>query len=56
MLTLILHLFIGASLAGIAVMIALVSGVDDMTHILGTAALGFLLAIPVSIAIANRLR
>tara|TARA_R110002012_G_scaffold60265_1_gene157558 strand:- start:31 stop:216 length:186 start_codon:yes stop_codon:yes gene_type:complete len=47
-LGLILHLFIGSTLAGIGVIAALVSGFDTLNPILITAALGFLLAVPVT--------
>lgn len=47
-LGLILHLFIGSTLAGSAVIAALVMGQDTMTPILIAAALGFLMAIPVT--------
>ncbi len=47
-LGLILHLFIGSTLAGIGVIAALVSGFDTLYPILITAALGFVLAVPVT--------
>ena len=48
MLLLILHIFIGSTLAGSAVVVALTMGYDTLTPILITAALGFLVAFPVS--------
>ncbi|SFO40194.1 hypothetical protein SAMN04487859_14113 [Roseovarius lutimaris] len=45
-LGLILHLFIGSTLAGSAIIVALVMGQDTMTPILIAALLGFLIAIP----------
>ncbi|MDT8329123.1 MAG: CTP synthetase [Roseovarius sp.] len=44
----ILHLFIGSTLAGSAVIAALVMGRDTMTPILIAAAIGFVIAIPVT--------
>ncbi len=52
-LGLILHLFIGSTLAGSAVIVALVMGQDTMTPILIAAALGFLMAIPVTWIVAK---
>ncbi|SHK91321.1 hypothetical protein SAMN05444414_102241 [Roseovarius marisflavi] len=51
----ILHLFIGSTLAGVAVISALVMGHDTMTPILIAAALGFLIAIPVTILVTKML-
>jgi hypothetical protein len=47
-LGLILHLFIGSTLAGIGVIAALVLGFDTLNPILFSAALGFLAAVPVT--------
>lgn len=44
----ILHLFIGSTLAGSAVIAALVMGKDTMTPILIAAAIGFVIAFPVT--------
>lgn len=52
-LALILHIFIGATLAGVAVIAALVTGWDTLLPILGAAALGFAVAFPVSWAVAR---
>lgn len=54
-LSLILHLFIGSTLAGVAVIVALVSGFDTMRGILIAAVLGFFLAFPVSAYVAKEL-
>ncbi|MFU8863806.1 MAG: CTP synthetase [Rhodobacterales bacterium] len=51
----ILHLFIGSTLAGIGVIAALVSGFDTLYPILITAALGFVLALPVTWLVARAL-
>ena len=45
-LGLIMHLFIGSTLSGVAVIVALVSGQDTLIPILIAAALGFIAAIP----------
>lgn len=52
----ILHLFIGSTLAGSAVIAALVTGYDDLTGILIAALLGFVAAFPVSWVVAQKLR
>ena len=54
-LGLILHLFIGSTLAGSAVIAALVMGKDTMTPILIAAAVGFVIAIPVTWMVARAL-
>jgi hypothetical protein len=54
-LALILHIFIGSTLAGVAVIAVLVAGMTTVPAILGSAALGFALAFPVSWLIAKRL-
>lgn len=54
-LTFILHLFIGATLAGVAVIAALVTGYDTIWTILACAVAGFLAALPVSWLVAKRL-
>ncbi|SLN63788.1 hypothetical protein ROG8370_02933 [Roseovarius gaetbuli] len=45
-LGLILHLFIGSTLSGSAIIVALVMGHGTLTPILIAAVLGFLMAIP----------
>lgn len=54
-LSLILHLFIGATLSGIAIVVALVAGVASLWAILGAAIAGFVVAFPVSHIIARKL-
>ncbi|WP_420003440.1 CTP synthetase [Arenibacterium sp. LLYu02] len=54
-LALLLHLFIGATLSGSAVIAVLVAGMSSGLMILGAAALGFLLAFPISFLLARRL-
>ncbi len=54
-LALILHIFIGSTLVGAAVIAALVIGFTTLQPILFAAALGFVLALPVSWLVARRL-
>ena len=54
-LMLIIHIFLGSTLAGSAVIIALILGYDTLIPIIAAAALGFAAAIPASYAIARRL-
>ncbi|WP_108827105.1 CTP synthetase [Ascidiaceihabitans donghaensis] len=54
-LTLILHLFIGSTLAGSGVIAALTMGYGTLTPILIAAAIGFVIAFPVSAMIAKTL-
>jgi hypothetical protein len=54
-LGLILHLFIGSTLAGIGVIAALVMGFDTLNPILISAALGFLAAVPVTLMVTRAL-
>lgn len=54
-LALILHLFIGSTLAGSAVVAALASGYDTLMPILIAAAVGFVAAIPVSAIVAKKI-
>jgi putative flippase GtrA len=54
-LSLILHLFIGSTLAGSAVIAALLIGQDTLRPILIAAALGFIAAFPLSYIVARRL-
>ncbi len=51
----ILHLFIGSTLAGSAVIVALVLGRDTLTPILIAAALGFIAAFPVTWMVTKKL-
>ena len=52
----VLHLFIGSTLAGSAVIAALATGYDTLTPILIAAAAGFVAAFPVSWIVAKKLR
>lgn len=54
-LALILHMFIGCSLAGIGVIAALVTGYDQWQFMLGVAVVGFLGALPVSWFVAQQI-
>ncbi len=51
----ILHLFIGSTLAGSAIVAGLVMGFDDMNGVLIAAALGFVISFPVTWLIARQL-
>lgn len=55
-LTLILHIFIGSTLAGSFVIAALTMGYDTLTPILIAAAVGFFAAFPISWAVAKQLK
>ena len=55
-LTLILHLFIGSTLAGTGVIAVLVAGYGTLIPILWAALAGFVIAIPVSIMISRALK
>lgn len=54
-LALILHIFIGSTLAGSAVVVALAMGWNTLNPILIAAAFGFVAAFPVSAMVARRL-
>jgi len=54
-LALILHIFIGSTLAGCAVIAVLVAGFTTLTPILLSAALGFVAGFPVSWIVAQKL-
>lgn len=54
-LMVILHVFIGSTLAGSFVIGALAMGYDTLTPILVTAAAGFVVAFPVSWIVAKQL-
>jgi predicted PurR-regulated permease PerM len=54
-LTLVLFSMISTSLMGTALVIALTMGMDTLTPILIAAALGFVLAIPVSWLVARQI-
>lgn len=51
----ILHLFIGSTLAGSAIVAGLVMGYDDMNGVLIAAAIGFIVSFPVTWLIARQL-
>lgn len=51
----ILHLFIGSTLAGSAIIAALVMGYDDTNGVLISAALGFVISFPVTWLVARQL-
>jgi putative flippase GtrA len=53
-LGLIMHLLIGSTLAGIAVVVALVIGQDTLNPILIAALIGFVAAIPVSYVVTKK--
>jgi len=54
-LFIILHVFIGSTLAGVAVIAALVAGQDTLTPILIAAAVGFVVAFPVTYVVTRKL-
>ena len=54
-LLLILHIFIGAALAGAAVIAVLAMGYVSLTAILVAAGLGFLAAFPISYAVLKKI-
>ncbi len=54
-LILILHIFIGATLAGSGVVVALVLGFDTLAPILVAGVLGFLAAFPISWLVAREI-
>lgn len=54
-LILILHIFLGSTLAGSAVIAVLAAGYDTLTPILIAAAAGFVAAFPVSVLVARKL-
>ncbi|WP_170362555.1 MULTISPECIES: CTP synthetase [Ruegeria] len=54
-LMLILHIFLGSTLAGSAVIAVLAMGYTSATHILVAAVVGFVAAFPVSYLVARKL-
>lgn len=54
-LALTLYSLIGTTLGGSLMVVALASGYDTLWPIVGSAALGFLLGIPVSVYVAKQL-
>lgn len=55
-LTLILHLFIGSTLAGIGVIAVLTAGFGTLMPILWAALAGFIIAVPVSMMVSRALK
>ncbi len=54
-LALIIHLFVGSTLAGSAIIAALSAGYDSLTPILYAALIGFILSIPVTWVVAKKI-
>ena len=54
-LFLVIHIFVGATLAGAGVIAALSLGYGTLVPLLVSAAIGFLLSIPVSWIVAKRI-
>lgn len=54
-LFLIVHIFVGATIAGCAVVAALTMGLDTLQPLLVSAVLGFLLSIPVSWIVTKKI-
>lgn len=54
-LSLILHLFIGSTIMGVAIIVALVAEVSSPMTILWIAVAGFVLAFPASYIVARKL-
>ncbi|MCV6594963.1 MAG: hypothetical protein OIF48_18580 [Silicimonas sp.] len=54
-LLLILHIFIGSTLAGTGVIIVLSLGITSTMALIASAAIGFLVAFPVSWVVAKRI-
>lgn len=54
-LSLILHLFIGSTIAGSAMIVALVSGYDTLYPVALSALVGFFISFPVSYLVAKKL-
>lgn len=52
---LLLYSLIGTTLAGSLMVVALASGFDTLWPVVGSAALGFVLAVPVSVLVAKRI-
>lgn len=54
-LLLVLHLFIGASLAGVGIVVVLVTGMSGAWPLVGAVVGGFVLAFPVARTVARAL-
>ena len=50
-----LHVFIGASLSGVFLVIALVAGTSSIWALMGAVAAGFLLAVPIAVRVAPKM-
>ncbi len=55
-LVLILHSLIGGTLASVAVVVALVSGVSTLWPLIGAGFIGWLIAWPIAIYVARAMR
>lgn len=55
-LFLVVHIFLGATLSGSAVVVALSLGLDTMRPLIAAAAIGFLISLPASWIVAKRIR
>lgn len=51
----ILHIFIGATLSGVALVVTLVAGGDSLIQLIAAAIIGCLVALPLSRLIARQL-
>ncbi|MCW9042628.1 MAG: DUF4229 domain-containing protein [Pseudopelagicola sp.] len=54
-LSLILHLFIGSTIAGSAMVVALTMGYDTLMPVMWSAIVGFIASFPVSYLVAKKL-
>lgn len=54
-LVIVLHLFIGSTLAGSLIIAALVMNAGTIPMLLGAAVLGYVIAVPISWVLAKRL-
>lgn len=55
-LFLIVHIFLGTTLAGSAVVVALTMGLDTLRPLLIAALIGFLISVPASWIVAKKIR
>ncbi|MFX0540577.1 CTP synthetase [Roseovarius sp. S4756] len=55
MLASFLNIIIGTSLAGIAIIVALVAGYDDMQGVVVAAVIGFVISLPVTWYVARQI-
>ncbi|WP_272010224.1 CTP synthetase [Roseovarius sp. ZX-A-9] len=54
-LTFVVHLLVGATLAGVGVIVALVLGYDTLRGVLTAAAAGFVLSVPATWLVARKI-